>query len=681
MQLKDSLASIKGVGPKKEEILNKLGIYNLEDLIFYLPRDYEDRSSLIKLADVSGEIKAGFKVRIIGINRDSYIRRNMHILSFDVEDESGRGTITFFNQAFLKNSIKPNQVYKVFGKAIRQNYITKISSPIIERGDASLKVGSIIAKYKLSEKISNNEFAKIVKECLKKIEIPEILPQYIVSKYRLISRKKALEILHFPSDLELLEKARNRMAFEELFLLQIAIYTFRKSGNGEKALALKVGEDFYDFLKTLPFKLTSGQEKALKEIIGDLESNKRMNRLLQGDVGSGKTIIAALAMYIAYLNSYQACMMAPTEILASQHFDSLSEIFKDCNIKIALLTSSTKSEDREKIIGDLERGEIDFVVGTHSLINEEVRFKKLALNITDEQHRFGVRQRESLQDKDILANTLVMTATPIPRTLSLVLYGDLNVSIIDTMPIGRLPIKTYGINTAMLDRAYGFIQKEIEKGHQAYIICPLIDESDYLASLNSAIKTFEDLRERFFKDDVSLLHGQMKSEEKERVLNDFKTGKIKVIVSTTVIEVGINVPNASVIMVLNSERFGLAQLHQLRGRVGRGNIQSYCILHNGSDSIKSWERTKVMEKSSDGFFISNEDLRLRGPGEVFGTRQHGLPDLLVADFIRDNKILNYAAEEAKDIINGRQKITRDESNAIFREIKKKFSKSSLLYAN
>ena len=403
-----------------------------------------------------------------------------------------------------------------------------------------------------------------------------------------------------------------------------------------------------------------------------------MNRLLQGDVGSGKTIVAVIAMYFAYINGYQSTLMAPTEILAQQHYESVCELFKGENINVGLLTSSVSKKDREEILANVRSGEIQMLIGTHSLINDEVVFKNLALTITDEQHRFGVKQRNTLQDKNQLANTLVMTATPIPRTLSLVLYGDLDISVIDTMPPGRKEIKTYGINSKMIDRALNFIKSEIEKGRQAYIICPLIDESEYMESLNSVIKTYENLRDKYFHEDVKLLHGQMKSEEKEEILNDFRDNKVKVIVSTTVIEVGINVPNATVMMVLNSERFGLAQLHQLRGRVGRGEHQSYCILHNGSSSVKSWERTKVMEKSSDGFFIANEDLRLRGPGEIFGTRQHGIPELMVSDFSTDYNILSHANVEASDIISGKIKISAGEYNKIVEEIYNRFKNTFIL---
>lgn len=676
MNLQDSVGVIKGVGPKKLEKLNSLNIETVEDLLFYFPRTYEDRTTFLNLKDVQGEVKASFKVRVTGVSRNSYIRRNMHILSFDVEDETGKGTMTFFNQPFLKNSIKIGGIYNVYGKAVRERFITKISSPIAEKAGENLKTGGIVPKYALKKGVTNNEIVKLIREV--NVSLPEVLPDYLIKKYSLLSRNIAVKTMHFPDDLETLEKARKRLAFEELFLLQFALLTLKDNNRSEKSIKLKDNPNLKNFMDNLPFKLTEGQDKSLNEIINDLKSEKRMNRLLQGDVGSGKTIVAVIAMYFAYINGYQSTLMAPTEILAQQHYESVCELFKAENINVGLLTSSVSKKDREEILAKVRSGEIQMLIGTHSLINDEVVFKNLALTITDEQHRFGVKQRNTLQDKNQLANTLVMTATPIPRTLSLVLYGDLDISVIDTMPPGRKEIKTYGINSKMIDRALNFIKSEIEKGRQAYIICPLIDESEYMESLNSVIKTYENLRDKYFHEDVKLLHGQMKSEEKEEILNDFRDNKVKVIVSTTVIEVGINVPNATVMMVLNSERFGLAQLHQLRGRVGRGEHQSYCILHNGSSSIKSWERTKVMEKSSDGFFIANEDLRLRGPGEIFGTRQHGIPELMVSDFSTDYNILSHANVEASDIISGKIKISAGEYNKIVEEIYNRFKNTFIL---
>ena len=676
MNLQDSVGVIKGVGPKKLEKLNSLNIETIEDLLFYFPRTYEDRTTFFNLKDVQGEVKASFKVRVTGVNRNSYIRRNMHILSFDVEDETGKGTMTFFNQPFLKNSIKIGGIYNVYGKAVRERFITKISSPIAERAGENLKTGGIVPKYALKKGVTNNEIVKLIREV--NVSLPEVLPDYLIKKYSLLSRNIAVKTMHFPDDLETLEKARKRLAFEELFLLQFALLTLKDNNRSEKSIELKDNPKLKNFIDNLPFKLTEGQDKSLNEIINDLKSEKRMNRLLQGDVGSGKTIVAVIAMYFAYINGYQSTLMAPTEILAQQHYESVCELFKAENINVGLLTSSVSKKDREEILAKVRSGEIQMLIGTHSLINDEVVFKNLALTITDEQHRFGVKQRNILQDKNQLANTLVMTATPIPRTLSLVLYGDLDISVIDTMPPGRKEIKTYGINSKMIDRALNFVKSEIEKGRQAYIICPLIDESEYMESLNSVIKTYENLRDKYFHEDVKLLHGQMKSEEKEEILNDFRDNKVKVIVSTTVIEVGINVPNATVMMVLNSERFGLAQLHQLRGRVGRGEHQSYCILHNGSSSVKSWERTKVMEKSSDGFFIANEDLRLRGPGEIFGTRQHGIPELMVSDFSTDYNILSHANVEASYIISGKIKISAGEYNKIIEEIYNRFKNTFIL---
>ena len=482
MNLQDSVGVIKGVGPKKLEKLNSLNIETVEDLLFYFPRTYEDRTTFLNLKDVQGEVKASFKVRVTGVNRNSYIRRNMHILSFDVEDETGKGTMTFFNQPFLKNSIKIGATYNVYGKAVREHFITKISSPIAERAGENLKTGGIVPKYALKKGVTNNDIVKLIREV--NVNLPEVLPDYLIKKYSLLSRNIAVNTMHFPDDLETLEKARKRLAFEELFLLQFVLLTLKDNNRSEKSIKLQDNPKLKNFIDNLPFELTEGQDKSLNEIINDLKSEKRMNRLLQGDVGSGKTIVAVIAMYFAYINGYQSTLMAPTEILAQQHYESVCELFKAENINVGLLTSSISKKEREEILTKVRSGEIQMLFGTHSLINDEVVFKNLALTITDEQHRFGVKQRNTLQDKNQLANTLVMTATPIPRTLSLVLYGDLDISVIDTMPPGRKEIKTYGINSKMIDRALNFIKSEMEKGRQAYIICPLIDESEYMESLN-----------------------------------------------------------------------------------------------------------------------------------------------------------------------------------------------------
>ncbi len=647
MDLSTLVENIKGVGPKKKNILNSLGIYTVEDLLFYFPRRYEDLSIFKTLGEVIDE-KASFKLKFETKIRSSYIRKNLHILSYRVFDGYEYGEVVFFNQSFLEKNIVLGRTYLVNGRAKRERYKVTITSPIIDfRGD---KVGRIIPVYSLKKGITNNELLKLIDSGIKSINIPEIIPESIVKKYGLMNRKKALQEVHFPVDRDIFIRARNRLVFEELFLYQLLLFKLRHEDSSVEIIAkTKTSPLLNDFLDSLSFKLTKGQLNALDEILRDMNSGKKMNRMLQGDVGSGKTIVAVSAMIHSYLNGYQSTIMVPTEVLAKQHYETITSLVGGGSIvpKVALLTASIPKSEKEEIKKRLSNGEIDILIGTHAIIKSDVEFKKLGLTVTDEQHRFGVRQRSIFMGKGD-SHTLVMTATPIPRTLSLTLYGDLDISIIDTMPSGRIPIETYAINKSMLNRAIGFVKAEVEKGHQAYIVAPLIEDSEYL-DLDSAERIYEDLK-GIFGSGIGIVHGSMSSKDKEEVMGRFVENKISVLVSTTVIEVGINVPNATIMLIYNAQQFGLAQLHQLRGRVGRGSAKSYCILYNSSNTETSWKRMKIMEQSTDGFYIANKDMELRGRGDIFGTRQHGDMSFKIADLSRDIEVLKLAQVEAKNLI-------------------------------
>lgn len=657
----DSLQYLKGVGPKRYERLKSLGLYTVRDLLEYYPRSYDDQSNFKKLYNCVENEKASFDVLVTGVGENRRVRKNLSITSFYIEDDSGRGIMSFFNMPYLKDKIILDRRYLLNGKISYFHGQAQVSNPKIELKEKSSEIGNIMPIYALKKGITNNDILKLVKQVINLDLFEEFLPEEIIKKYKLMSKNEAIREIHFPTNRRNYLLARNRLVFEELFLFQLNIFQIKNIDKDLKAFSMNANKKVYDFINSLPFKLTKGQNGALEEIFSDMQSGKRMNRLLQGDVGSGKTIIAIISMYLAYTNGYQSTIMAPTEILAKQHYESFINLLQPLGVNVELLVGSTTKKNKERILEDIQKGKIDIVIGTHALLEENVRFKKLGLNITDEQHRFGVRQRENLNTKSNYAHTLVMTATPIPRTLALIIYGDLSISTINTMPPNRKEISTIAINTSMIERALNFINDEIEKGRQAYIICPLIEESEVF-DLNSAIKVYEDLTQNKFRDKkVGLLHGKMSANEKNEIMELFSKGKIDIIVSTTVIEVGVNVPNASVILIYNAERFGLAQLHQLRGRVGRGEHQSYCILYNESKSEISWQRMKVMTESTDGFYIANKDMELRGSGDIFGTRQSGDVNFKIADLSRDMNILKYAQFEAKNIIDKDNKLQNDEN--------------------
>ena len=650
LNLSDSINNLKGIGPKREKLFHKLGIYSVKDLLLYYPRRYEDSSKIVKISEAKIGEKNAFKVRILSKLQNRRIRKGLTLTSFLAEDESGEVELSFFNAFYLNSLIKIGGEYLVYGKADFFRGRVSLSSPEIEDIHKLKKLGKISPIYNLTEGLNNFVFENLINQVIDLNLFEENLPEEILEKYSFIGKNDAIRAIHYPKSRKNYIMARQRLIYEELFLFELSILKNKFQNQRRDAIKFEIKDEIYDFINKLPFKLTEGQGQVVDEIFDDMKKGKAINRLIQGDVGSGKTIIAIIIMYLAYLNGYQSSIMAPTEILAKQHFESFVDLLEPLGVKVALLIGSTTKSAKRDILDNLEMGSIDILIGTHALIEENVVFNRLGVNVIDEQHRFGVVQRNMLQNKNVDAATLVMSATPIPRSLSLVLYADLDISVIKTMPKGRKPIKTIAINENMLEKSLAFIKSELEKGRQAYVICSLIEENEDYDNLQAVEKVYEDLSKYFIDFRVGLLHGKMKAEEKNKIMNEFADNKINLLVSTTVVEVGVNVPNASVIMIYNAERFGLSTLHQLRGRVGRGAHQSYCILYNLSKSEISWERMKIMTDSNDGFYIANKDLELRGFGDILGTRQSGMPNLRLADPFRDETILKYAADDVKEIL-------------------------------
>ena len=669
---------IKGVGPKKAYRLKRLNVHTIEDLLYFVPRDYDDRSIFKTIRECAIGEKTSLEVEVIGVGNITRPRKNMSILKIPVKDSSSNASLVWFNQEYLRNKFAIGDKLIVNGKVTRMGMEMQITNPIFEKSGSSKKVGKIMPIYALTEGLTNNEITKIVNTGLNEYlyRVKEFLPMEILSKYKLMDIKKALANIHLPENKELLKESRRRLAFQELLTLQMGLFIIKsRSFNNKKGIVFSKTREIDKFIGNLPFKLTNAQMNVFKEIENDMEKDIQMNRLVQGDVGSGKTVVAVLAMFKAILSGYQSVMMAPTEILASQHYESLQNFFSDYNIRCELLVGSIPARKKEELLSDLKAGKIDILIGTHAVIQENVEFNNLGLAITDEQHRFGVKQRAVLAGKGANPDIIVMTATPIPRTLALILYGDLDISIIDELPPGRKEIETFAVGPEMLERINKFVRKQILDGRQAYIVCPLIEESETL-TMNAAEELYLRLKEDIFTEfQVGLLHGKMKAKEKDQIMDEFKNHKIDILVSTTVIEVGVNVPNSNIMVVYNAERFGLAQLHQLRGRVGRGEYQSYCILINESNNPIARERMRILQSSTDGFKISEQDLGLRGPGEFFGTRQHGLPELRVANLITDMDILKIAQKEAFSIIEEDPNLEQEKYQSLKEEVKKMFANS------
>ncbi|MDI3310250.1 MAG: ATP-dependent DNA helicase RecG [Thermoanaerobacterium sp.] len=653
MDLSKQIQYVKGVGPKRASLLKRIGIETVKDALEYYPREYEDREKITPIDTLKIGEKQTFKAYIAGKPRE-YKIKGLIITKIPVKDGSGTLELVWYNQPYIKNNFKLGEEYIINGKVAYKYGQVYVENPAMDKSDIlNLNAGRIVPIYKLTDGLSQKILRNIIYNLLKEYinEIEEIFDEDFLTEYNLLDIKKAIKNIHFPESSEMLERSKYRLIFQEFFILQLGLNLIKNRYDADKSGIKFKRVDLSEFLNNLKFNLTKAQDRALNEILDDMYSGKVMNRLLQGDVGSGKTIIAAAAMYVAVKNGYQASILAPTEILAKQHYLSLKELYDKLGIKTELLTGSIGNKRKNSIIEKVKNGEIDVLVGTHSLIEDNVQFKNLGLAITDEQHRFGVRQRAVFKDKGSQTNVLVMTATPIPRTLALMLYGDLDMSIIDELPPGRKKVETYAVSGALRERAYKFVINEIKKGRQAYIVCPLIEDSETIYA-KSAEVVYEEIYKGVFKDfRVGLVHGGMNSNDKDKVMSEFVDGKIDILVSTTVIEVGVNVPNATVIVIENAERFGLAQLHQLRGRVGRSSHQSYCILiaYSYSDVVK--KRLKVMTETNDGFKIAEKDLEIRGPGEFFGVKQHGLPELKLANIFDDIETLKLAQKAVEKFIN------------------------------
>lgn len=673
--LKMDIQYVKGIGPKRAYKLNKLGIFTLKDLLYYFPRQYEDRNNLKKIAQLQNEDKATIKAVILGIT-NSNPKKGMTLTKVDIKDETGYAKLVFFNQPYISNAFKSGDTILVFGKVKKEFKNIELSSCEIEHlSNAPKNTCKIMPIYPLTFGVTNKEIMSIIKSVLsnKELVIKEYLPKTIIDKYKLCSIDYAIKNIHAPSSKENFKIALYRIIFEEFLILQLGLFMFKNGVTEVEGIKFEENDKLKDIIDSLPFKLTKAQNRALNEIIEDMQSSKVMNRLVQGDVGSGKTVVALLALANCVLNGYQGALMAPTEILAEQHYISLTETLKEFGMNVELLVGSLTKKQKEKVLERVKNKEIDILIGTHALIEDKVEFNNLGIVITDEQHRFGVRQRGKLSDKGNNPDVLVMTATPIPRTLALILYGDLDISIIDELPPGRQPIDTIAVSKDKRDRAYNnLVRAEVEKGRQVYIVCPLVEESESIEA-KAAVELVEELKQEYFSDlKVGLLHGKMKASEKDNIMKSFKNKELDILVSTTVIEVGVNVPNATLMIIENAERFGLAQLHQLRGRVGRGKHKSYCILIYASKSEVCRQRMSIMEETNDGFKISEKDLEIRGPGEFFGTRQHGLPELKIANIFKHMKILKIAQQEARYIIGEDSKLQNSKNKLLKNEIIDKF---------
>lgn len=660
---------MKGVGPKIAYKLNKLGIYTAQDLIMYFPKKHIDYSSRTLIRD----LKEGESTTVFGYIKSvsAFNTKNkLSVVKVTVADESGWLDLSFFqakSNRFMLERVKAqfpvNAGIMLSGTVKLNNFDKKLTfdkptysimtGEFLEDKNSNLNIARIVPIYQVCEDLSIKVLRRAIFNAIQmyKNEIENVLPDFIREKYGILDKKVAVEQIHFPENMELLEQARYSLIFEELFLIQLKLVRLREQNAGNhSALALKIQEEglVQKFIKSLPFELTDGQKRAVNEILNDLNSDIPMARLLQGDVGSGKTVVATIMLLAGVENGYQGAIMAPTEILAQQHYNNLQKWLTPMGLSVGLFLGSQGKRVREKFRTDLRNGQMNIAVGTHALIQEDVDFHNLGAIVVDEQHRFGVKQRNILKKKSQNPQMLTMTATPIPRTLALTVHGDLDLTIIDELPKGRKPIKTSLVTSHR--GVYELIQREIEAGRQAYVVYPLIEESETLSAKAATIEAERLQTEVFPQFKIGLLHGKLKNDEKEQVMADFKAKKYDILVSTTVVEVGVDVPNTTVMLIENSERFGLSQLHQLRGRVGRNDLQSYCILHTASKSQETRERLNIMTETNDGFVIAEKDLQLRGPGEFLGTRQSGLPDLIISDIVRDAKILEQARNEAIDFV-------------------------------
>lgn len=655
MNEKTPLRELKGVGEKTEKLFQKIGITTAEELLRYYPRTYDIYEEPVEIASAEEDKTVSIRVTIatgIYINQV----RNLQVLTTTVADASGRLPVAWFNAPYLRGTLKKGSVFILRGKITRKKGRPQMEHPEIFTPAAYEEIiHSMQPVYGLTKGLSNKMITKLVHQILDTRPLHgEYLPEEIRERYQLADANYAIRTIHFPKNMQELLTARKRLVFDEFLLFVLAIQLLKeKTEEAPNTFPMKPVWTTEEIIEGLPYDLTGAQKNVWHEIERDLSSHKLMSRLVQGDVGSGKTVIAFLAMVLSAENGFQSALMVPTEVLANQHYEGFLKLMEEQNIiscHPVLLTGSTTARQKREIYQKIATGEVNVIIGTHALIQEKVEYKNLGLVITDEQHRFGVRQREALTTRGNPPHVLVMSATPIPRTLAIILYGDLDISIIDELPAKRLPIKNCVVGTSYRPKAYSFIEKQVQMGRQAYVICPMVEESEGLEAENVTdyARKLQEILPGEIK--VEILHGKMKPKEKNRIMEAFASGEIQVLVSTTVVEVGVNVPNATVMMVENAERFGLAQLHQLRGRVGRGEHQSYCIFIQGNNEENTSKRLKILNESNDGFYIAGEDLKLRGPGDLFGIRQSGLMKFKIGDIYNDAGILKNASEAAGEIL-------------------------------
>ena len=677
LELQTDIRYLKGVGESRAALYQKLGIETVEDLLYHIPRRYIDLTHPTPLAAAVPGQKCAVRALLAAKGREQRIRRGLSLFKLTAVDGPVTLHITFFNAKYTVEALREREEYIFYGSLTGGFYSRQMDSPQVFRPE---EAGTLLPVYSLTQGLSNKMVSRQVTEALNRVEqLPDPLEgSGLPQQYGLLSYSQALHAVHFPPDWQAIETGRNRMVFDELLCLSLCFARMREGRHRLHVPPMRM-QPLTEYYRALPYELTGAQQRAIAEAMSDMCSGTPMNRLVQGDVGSGKTAVAAALCYFACLNGYQSTLMAPTEILAQQHYNSLAPLLGSLGMQVALLTGSLSPKKKETLKAALAAGEIDLCIGTHALLTDDTAFANLGLVVTDEQHRFGVQQRAALRQKGRDAHVLVMSATPIPRTLAMIVYGDLEISVIDELPAGRRPIRTYLIDSTIRQRAFGYIKKHLDEGYQAYLVCPAVqseDEDTAAASLKSAVEYAEELAHGAFGDyRVGLLHGKMRPAQKEKVMAEFAAGEIQLLVATTLVEVGVDVPNAVIMMVENAERFGLSQLHQLRGRVGRGQVQSHCILLSDTENPDTLERLRVLCGTNDGFKIAEEDLKQRGPGDFFGERQHGLPEMKIADLAADSRLLQ-KAREAADALTERDP-TLHTLPALARRVERLMDKMSL----
>ena len=670
MKFSDDIKYIKGVGEARALAFRSIGVSTVGELLRFYPRAYEDWSKILPISQCLIGENVCIKGTVMFPVKNERVRGGMLIAKATITDGDDVIAATFFNNKYIDKMLKSGEEYLFYGKITLGKFSAReMITPMFIKSSQSVEIKPI---YPQNKNITSKIIQSAVQNALEKVEtIPEYLPQEIIEEHNLVSLDTAIRNIHFPKDDEDLQRARDRLIFDELFILQLSLLSLKNENKEVKTKNILTKDYTEEFFGLLPFTPTNAQKRAVKEAIGDMQKGKQMNRLLQGDVGSGKTAVAAAIVYSSSKNGMQSALMAPTEVLATQHYETFVRLFSGTGIKCELLVGSTKAKDKKEIKERLKKGEIDLIIGTHALIQEDVEFERLGLVITDEQHRFGVKQRTGLCSKGDNPHVYVMSATPIPRTLALIFFGDLNVSILDELPPGRQKIDTYSVSSAKRGSMFEYIRKHLDEGYQAYIVCPLVEESEMMQGIMSAEEYYKKAQVPFNGYKLDLLHGKMTPKKKDEVMVKFKNGETQLLISTVVIEVGVDVPNAVIMVVENAERFGLSQLHQLRGRVGRGQAKSSCILVTDAKGEEAKARMRIMCETTDGFKIADEDLRLRGPGDFFGTRQHGLPKLKIADILTDTKILTQTQHLAMSIMEENRLFEREEYRQIAKLVARK----------